>query len=179
MGVIFVVLPAIWTFFYNSRHVKLTCEWRDPSPSWTDRCPLPVLALVLWMAFSAPMMLVMPLTGMGVAPFFGMFISGLAGGLYYIAMGAILAGTAWLLYRLDRRGWWLLLIGVCVCSISGMITYSQHNMLEMYQLMGYPQAQIDQIKKTGLLEGNQMAWMGVFFMLPLLGYLWFIKRYFR
>jgi len=41
-GVIFVLVPAVWTFFYSSRHVKATCEARDPVPRWTDACPLPV-----------------------------------------------------------------------------------------------------------------------------------------
>src|ERR1017187_4823253 len=45
--VIFVVVPAVWTFFYNSRHVKATCEARDPVTRWTDACPLPVLPLCL------------------------------------------------------------------------------------------------------------------------------------
>ena len=30
LGVVFVIVPAVWTFFYNSRHVKATCETRDP-----------------------------------------------------------------------------------------------------------------------------------------------------
>jgi hypothetical protein len=30
-GVLFVILPVVWTFFYNSRHVKATCEMRDPA----------------------------------------------------------------------------------------------------------------------------------------------------
>ena len=29
-GVLFAILPAVWTFFYSSRHVKATCETRDP-----------------------------------------------------------------------------------------------------------------------------------------------------
>ena len=64
-GVFFVVVPAVWTFFYNSRHVKATCEARDPVTRWTDACPLPVLGFCLWTWLAVPMMLVWPLTGHG------------------------------------------------------------------------------------------------------------------
>ena len=40
--VAFVLVPAVWVFFYKSRHVKATCEARDPVTRWTDACPLPV-----------------------------------------------------------------------------------------------------------------------------------------
>ena len=49
--VFFVLVPAVWTFFYNSRHVKATCEARDPVTRWTDACPLPVLGFCLWTWF--------------------------------------------------------------------------------------------------------------------------------
>ena len=178
-GVFFIVVPAVWIFFYRSRHVKATCESRDPVTRWTDACPLPVLALCLWLAFSVPMMLVMPVMGHAVMPFFGMFLTGLPGTLLCLAIAALWACAAWLLYKLDVRGWWLTLIAFVVFMVSAVMTYARHDIIEMYQLMGYPQAQIDQIQKTGLLTGNHMAWMTAFFMVPFLGYILFIKKYLR
>ena len=52
-------------------------------------------------------------------------------------------------------------------------------MLEMYHLMGYPEAQIEQIQKSGLLIGNRMTWLMAFSVLPFLGYLLFIKKILR
>lgn len=178
-GVLFVVLPAIWTFFYNSRHVKATCDARDPVARWTDACPLPVLALCLWLWFSIPMMLLMPIIGHGVAPFFGMFLTGLTGALFYLAIAALWSCASWLLYRLDPRGWWLILIAMCLFMASTLLTYARHDVLEMYHLMGYPEAQIEQIQKLGLLAGNNMVWLTAFSVLPFLVYLFFIKKYFR
>jgi hypothetical protein len=178
-GVFFVLVPAIWTYFYGSRHVKATCETRDPVTRWTDACPLPVLALCLWLAFSAPMMLAMPLMGHGVMPFFGMFLTGLPGTLFCLAIATLWAYAAWLLYKLDVRGWWLILAALVVFMASTVLTYARHDIIEMYQLMGYPQAQMEQMQKTGLLTGNRMAWLMSFSMLPYLGYLLFIKKYFR
>ncbi len=51
--VIFFVLPLIWVLFYQGKHVRATCEARDSVVRWTDRCPLPVLAISLWLAFGA------------------------------------------------------------------------------------------------------------------------------
>jgi hypothetical protein len=176
-GVLFVILPAVWTFFYNSRHVKATCETRDPATRWTDACPLPVLGLCLWLLFSVPMMLVMPLAGHCVMPFFGMFLTGLPGTLFCLAIAALWSYAAWLLYKLDMRGWWLILIAICVFMVSALMTFAQHNMLEMYHLMGYPEAQIEQMQKTGLLVGNRMSWLMLFSVLPFLGYLLFVRKF--
>jgi hypothetical protein len=179
LGVVFIILPAIWTYFYNSRHVKATCEAYDPAPCWTDARPLPVLGLCLWLLFSGLMLLMMPISAHGVAPFFGIFLTGVPGTIFYLVVAALWGYAAWLLYQLDQRGWWLILIAMCVYMASSVITFARHDVLEMYRLMNYPQAQIDQIQKTGLLAGNSMIWMSVFCMVPFLGYLLFIKRYFR
>ncbi|MGO8838560.1 MAG: hypothetical protein ACLQAH_18315 [Limisphaerales bacterium] len=177
-GVFFVILPVVWTFFYSSRHVKATCETRDPITRWTDACPLPVLGLCLWLVSSVPMMLVMPLAGHCVMPFFGMLLTGLPGALLCLAIAALWGYAAWRLYKLDVRGWWLILIALCVFTMSGLVTFAQHDMMEMYRLMGYPEAQIEQIQKIGLLAGHRMIWMMSFSMLPFLGYLFFVRKFF-
>jgi hypothetical protein len=176
-GVFFVILPAVWTFFYNSRHVKATCETRDPVTRWTDVCPLPVLGLCLWLAFSVPMMLLMPIAGHVVLPFFGMFLTGVPAAVLYLAIAFIWSYAAWSLYKLEQRGWWLILIALCVFMVSGLLTYARHDVVEMYHLMGYPEAQIGQMQKTGLLTGNRMSWLMAFSVLPFLGYLLFIKKF--
>jgi hypothetical protein len=176
-GVFFVILPAVWTFFYNSRHVKATCETRDPVTRWTDACPLPVLGLCLWFLLSVPMMLIMPFAGHCVMPFFGTFLTGVPGALLCLAVAALWSYAAWLLYKLDVRGWWLILIALCVFMVSSLVTFAQHDMMEMYRLMNYPAAQIEQMQKTGLLTGNRMSWLMSFSVLPILGYLLYIKKF--
>ena len=179
LGIFLVLLPAVWIYFYKSPHVKATCEARDPVTRWTDTCPLPVLALCLWLLFAVPMLLLMPIMGHGVMPFFGMFLTGLAGSLLCLVMAALWAYAAWLLYKLDARGWWLILIAFLVFMLSTLLTYARHDMIEVYHLMGYPEAQIEQIKNAGLLTGHRMNWLMLFFTVPLLVYIFFIKKYFR
>jgi hypothetical protein len=178
-AVMFVILPAIWTFFYSSRHVKATCDARNPMKTWTDACPLPVLGLCLWAMFSVPMMLLMPIAGHCVAPFFGIFLTGVPAGIFYLALAALWTFSAELLYKLDVRGWWLILIAMCAGMASSLVTFAQHDIMEMYRLMNYPEAQMQQLQKFGLFAGNGMLWMTLFSALPFFGYLLFIKRYFR
>jgi hypothetical protein len=178
-GFFLIVLPAIWTFFYSSRHVKLTCEWRDPVVRWTDACPLPVLGLCLWLAVSAISMVGMAAMPYLAAPFFGMFLSGVAARGIFLLFGGCSLYAAGLLYRLDMRGWWLALGTWVLFMLSSIITYSQHDILEVYRLMHYPDAQVAQIQKTGLLDGHTMVWFTPICTLPLLGYLFFIRRCLR
>jgi hypothetical protein len=179
LGVFFVILPSVWTVFYCSRHVKATCETRDPETRWTDACPLPVLGLSVLLMVSAPMMLLMPMSGHCVLPFFGVFLTGIPGAVFCLIFAAVWAYAAWLLYKLEQRGWWLVLIVFFVNLVSGLLTFARHDMMDMYRLMDYPEAQLEQIQKSGMVIGNHMAWIMLFSMLPVLGYLLFIRKFFR
>ena len=79
-----------------------------------------------------------------------------------LAIAALWSYAAWLLYKLDVRGWWLILIALCVFMVSALMTLAQHDMMEMYRLMGYPEAQMEQMQKSGLLIGNRMNWLMAF-----------------
>jgi len=179
LGVFFVLLPVVWVFFYKSPHVKATCEARDPVTRWTDACPLPVLALCLWLLFGVPMLLLMPVVGHGVMPFFGIFLTGLLGSLLCLAVAGLWVYASWLLYKLDVRGWWLILIAFIIFTLSAVVTYARHDLIEMYRLMGYPEAQIEQIQRVGLMTGHNIIWLTMSFMLPFLAYILFVKKYFK
>jgi hypothetical protein len=177
-GVIFLVLPAIWTFFYASRHVKATCEYRHPNPCWTDACPLPVLALVLWLAYGAVAMGLMPMFGFTVVPFFGTFVTGWPGAFCFLLVAAVLLGAGVLCYRLDMRGWWLVTMAYGVMMISNLITYSIHDVMDMYRLMHFPPNELAQLQASGFFSGNRILWLTALCMVPFLGYLLFVRRYF-
>jgi len=181
-GVLFVLLPAVWTFFYHSRHVKATCEVRDPVPRWTDACPLPVLGLCLMLAVSVPMFLLMPVAFHGVVPFFGTFLSGLPGSLLCLALACVWGYAAWWLYQLQARGWWLIFVAFVLFLLSSLLTYARHDPMEIYGLMGYTPAQLEQLNQfnqTGLLTSSHMTWLMVISMTPFLIYLLWIKKFFR
>ena len=180
VGFFFVLMPGAWMFFYSSRHVKATCETHDPVTRWTDACPLPVLGLALWLSVSALMTLLNPLIQKHcVLPFFGTFLTGLPVALFCAVVAALWGYAGWLLYRVKPLGWWLVLFVTVALTLSHILTFAHHNMIEMYQLMGYPPEQIEQIQKIGLFTDGHAMWMALFFFLLMLAYLIFIKKYFR
>lgn len=175
IAVLFVILPLIWALFYSSKNARATCEFRDPITRWTDRCPLPVLAISLWAAFSALSMCIMPAMH-SVAPFFGLLLSGVAGAVFYLCLAAIWAYAGWRLYHLDLRGWWIVVVALVLFAISSAITYSRHDLGEVYARMGYGVQETAQIQ--GLIGSHFPVWSSLIFVVPLLGYFFYIRRFF-
>jgi hypothetical protein len=176
-GVIGVLLPAVWIFFYGSKHVKATCEANDPVERWTDRCPLPVLAASIWTAFGAASMLLMATLYRGAIPLFGAFVFGPLGSALCVVLAAVWGYAAWALYKLNRIGWWVIVFGIIVFSVSAFVTYSHHDLVELYTRMGYPKSQIDLIQKYRFMNGQTMQWFTLGGTIPFLGYLLFIRRF--
>jgi len=177
--IFFIAVPLVWILFYQSRNVKATCEARHPAPGWTDRCPLPVLAVCIWLGFSVPTLLVMCFMAHPVMALFGTFLTGAPAAIVYVVMAAIWGYGAWSLYRLEPLGWWIVTIAMCVMSASSLITFSRHNMMEMYQQMQMPAAQLNLLQHSPLLEGNRMLILMCVSIVVFLGYLLFIRRYIR
>lgn len=179
-SIFLVVLPGVWVWFYNSIHVKMTCEVRDPVARWTDRCPLPVLAVSLWTVATLPMMVVQALTGYAIVPLFGLLLSGFVGGIFFALLAVIWAISGVLMYLLDVRGLWLMLGTMVLIFISSIITYSLHDLTDIYQLLHYPPSMIAQMDKIQILHsrGLLVGTMVVFFI-PFLAYLIYLFRFFR
>lgn len=178
MFVIMVLIPGVWVLFYRSRNVKVTCEVEDPVERWTDRCPLPVIGLSLWIASAIPSLVFMALGYKAVVPFFGNFLVGPGGMAIYLVLAALWAYAARALYQLRWSGWWIVAVSVVLFGVSAFLTYSRHDIMELYELMGYPAEQMAELKKFNFLSGQTMAWMMSGFVVPLLGYLIFVRRYF-
>lgn len=176
--VMYVLIPGILVLFYRSKHVKATCEVRDPVFRWTDRCPLPVLAVSLWAAVGAVTMLAFPFVYKGVLPFFGVFLSGVSGSAFCLAIAALWGYAARSLYHLQLTGWWIMLVGATLSGVSGFITYMRHDLIEVYRLMGYPEAQIAQLQQLNVFHGPMLAWGTLIFTLPFVIYLLFVRRFF-
>lgn len=178
MSVILVVVPGVQVFFYSSRHVRATCEARNAGPCWTDTCPLPVLAVACWLWLGAAMMLCFPVAYNGVMPVFGTLVSGLPGGLIAISFAGwwFWLGRMW--YQRRVAGWRMLTATMLALGISSLITFSRLDMVEMYQKMGYPEAQIEMIRRQGLISSQFMLWISTAWLTPILGYLLWVKHFF-
>lgn len=94
MAVIYILLPGLFLIFYQRTSVWATCQRRDPKTRWTERCPLPLLALSIMLGYSAVFMPFQLTYGGGVAPFFGSLVSGAAGAAMILAAAVIMAFLA-------------------------------------------------------------------------------------
>ena len=177
--VIYVIIPAVLVFFYQSRHVKATCEARDPVRRWTDACPLPVLAVSLMLGFAAVWMPPMIVLYHSVVPFFGCFLSGAPGAVVLVVTMIAYLIAARALYKLNVVGWWIALLGFGLWLISALLTLARADLVQMYELMNFPKAQLEVLRQIGFLQGHGMLVFMFISWLPFFGFLFYIKKYFK
>jgi hypothetical protein len=179
MFCIYILLPAVFLVFYHRASVWAFCQRRDPQVRWTDRCPMPVLALSLLLAFSVVSMLSMPAYGC-VMPLFGHYVSGAVGGVVMVLIALILAYLAWGTYRLRMAAWWGTLLLWIVGTANAAIMFLRTDLIEMYEKMGMPETQLEMIRKSGLTEvaSRWGPWALLVTGVLWLGYLLYIRRYF-
>jgi hypothetical protein len=179
LACIYVLLPGVFLVLCHHESVRATCRRRDPKVLWTDRCPMPVLALSLVLAAS-----VVSMSSLGAfrwaMPLFGVLVSGVAGAAWALLIALVLAYLAWGIYRLRWTAWWgTLLIGIAG-TVNLVVTYLRTDLMEMYEKTGMPIDQIELIRKTGIVEmmSRWGPWMGFVSGVGWVGYLLFIRRYF-
>jgi len=176
---IYIVLPGLLVLFYRGYNVKATFEAKDPSVPWTDRVPAPVLALTLLLAGGAAATL------MGlfyrVFPLFGRFLTGAPAILGILATGALCAALAWGVYQRRLAAWWACAILFILGCVNGAFLFRPGGIREMYEAMGMPAAQVQQVDQMGILEmySNPAVWaLFVALWLVFLGFLIWVRRFF-
>jgi hypothetical protein len=179
MVVLFVLIPLALVLFYQRQDVRATCEARDPATHWTDRCPLPVLGLSMWLALGGVFLVLMPAAYHGVAPFFGILISGIPGSVFYLCVAALFFYLARALYLLEPASWWLTLGLMVLFGLSNTLTLAHVDLLDMYRQMGYPEAQIKQLQSYNIFDKKVMVAFSALGFIPPLVYLLYLRKFFR
>ena len=174
---IYIFLPGTFILFYRSRHVKATCEFKDPHTRWTDKCPLPVLALSILMGFLAYSMIWAAFYG-SVFPLFGVLVNGAPGAAVVLLMTCLLGYLTWGIYRLRISAWWGTFGLMIFWAVSGMITFSRVGLVEMYQKMGFPEEQLELLRQMGIVDKSFTVWSIGIGTAVWLGFLLYLKRYF-
>jgi len=158
MVIFYIIIPGAFVLFYGSKHTKATCEQRDPHVRWTDKCPLPVLALSLMSGCSAACMPLMGFYGWAI-PFFGSILSGPVGAGVALVGAVLLGYVAWGTYRLRTNAWWCAVSLVIIWGVSSGITFSRVSLMEFYENMNFPAQQLAMMKQLTL---TQSPWMVLF-----------------
>lgn len=178
IGVFYVGIPIAVILFYRSRHVKRTCEVRDPVERWTDRCPLPVLAVVLVLGYTVVALLAALIQFGHAFPLFGAFVTGVPSYiLWFLVIGTMVWATIGF-YRLDPRVWWGYLALMMLFTVNTAVTFSRGGLLDFYRAAGMPDAQLALMEHMPMVRGNGFLWMMIPGTVLLIGYLIFLRRYF-
>jgi hypothetical protein len=178
LACIYILLPALFLLGYHRASVRATCQRRNPQSCWTDRCPMPVLALSILSALSVVSMSSMAAYGW-VMPVFGVMLSGATGAAVILLLTLVLAYLAWGTYRLQMAAWWGMLLLSIVGSLN-MVAFPPPDLMKMYEKMQMPAAQLEMMRKSGMIEmmSRWMPWMGLIGGVLWLGYLLYVRRYF-
>ncbi len=102
---ILVIVPGVFILFYRRNSVIRTVEKYDHKERWTDKCPLPLLALCFILCFTGLFPLFTTSTGLA-APFFCAVIKGLPAAVLLIANAVICIYLAVQIYKKKNRSWY-------------------------------------------------------------------------
>jgi len=177
MAFILIVIPGSFILFYSSRHVKATCEQRDPHVRWTDKTPLPVITLSSIFGAVAISMLFLALYRWAI-PFFGIVLSGIPGAVVVLIYVVLFAYAAWGTYKLRKRAWWCGLVLTIASGVSVVMTFSRVSLLDFYEKMDMPRESLEIIKEFGMLQGSTYLFVWGLMIIGFLGFLFYTKRYF-
>jgi len=173
--VFYVIIPGALVLFYGNKNVKATCESWDPQVRWTDKCPLPVLAISLIFGFWAGSMLFIGFYGW-VIPFFGVILSGIAGAGVVLVITLLLGYVAWGTYRLSIKAWWGAVLLTITWAISTIITFSHVSVWDFYEKMNFPKPQLDMMRQHDM--GSTIVLFFGIWTVGFLGYLIYTRKYF-
>ncbi len=175
----YIILPTVFLLVCHHESVRATCQRRDPKIPWTDRCPMPVLALSILLALSVVSMGSVVAYG-PVMPLFGVFLTGATGAVAILLISLVLAYLAWGTYRLQIAAWWGMVLLWIGGTINGVLTFSRTDLLELYEKAGLPADQLEMMRKMGIVE-SMSRWgplLGLIGGAVWLGYLLYVRRYF-
>jgi len=176
--IVLVVVPIAFVVFYSREDVAATCRDRDPVEPWTDRTPLPVLGASLVFFVGALYLLA---TGVStpVFPFFGRYVTGIAGAVCFFLLAALDTYLAVALFRLKSVAWWIAVLTVPVRLFSMGYTYARADLMQAYSKMGLSDAQLQMMQSSPLLRSHVILWWSLVSLVIFFGYLLWVKRYFK
>jgi hypothetical protein len=163
--------------FFGRRDVLATCEARHAEPSWSDRCPAPVLVVCACLAFDAIRDVAMLLTG-SVVPFFATALEGFSSSIEITFWASVCVFVSIVTFRLRPYAYWLNLFMALFALADAVVFFCTPNaLLDYYRKSGCSENQILAIQKTAsfYFQPYTVIGPGLLFLFYLLS----IKRYFK
>jgi hypothetical protein len=176
LSVVYLVIPGLYVWFFRSPHVRATLDYFDPAPAWTDRCPQPVLALSVGLAFAAVMSL--SFLPYAVFPFFGLILTGPAAIAAVVVSAVLMGWLAWETFRLTPRGWWATLAMSIVLPLAAAVTLLRVNPVDIYRAAGMSEEQLAMLARMESLHGPGAAIVTLVIGAACVVYVVYLRKYF-
>ncbi len=172
----YILPPVVFILFYQRSDVRATVEARDPRPRWTDRVPIPVLAVSLVLAFGA--IVLIGNIGRSIVPIFGRTLTGPAATLTLVALAALLGWLSVQFYRLKESAWWTLILLQIIGGVAGVLTLVRTDFNALYERMGLMTPQLRAMHLEQVFS-NPWLWsvLGIAWTLYFAFLIW-LRRYF-
>jgi hypothetical protein len=135
-----IALPAVILWLVKSDEVRLTVEHFDPTPRWTDRCPIKILGLSITLHLAG----VLFAFGIFYAafPIAGVLLRGVPAILAVLVIAGLLILAGYWVYKLETRGWWLGLLTITIVTLAMIPSALLVPPTEVYRAMGTPEEQL-------------------------------------
>ena len=173
-GLFGILAPGALIGLYSGQDVRATLAARDPRERWTDRIPLPLLGLSVWLGFGAVSSL---LTVFHPVLLFGSkILTGPVAILVFLVNGGIMGAVAVGLARRSRTAWWVGILTFVVWGVWSAVTVPRVDVDELMRATGGvqpPQApdMLALFHDPRFLGGMILIW------LVMVGYFLYARRY--
>lgn len=141
-----LVFPLAAILFYSLKGVQTTCERRNPGPCWTDRSPLPLMAMGFVSGFGVSTVLLGATTNY-VVFVFGRIWTGFPGFVVVAALASACGYVGWGAFTRKMPAWWAAYAVILLTSSSMMLTFAELEMDRLYERMGYSPDQIASLQQ--------------------------------
>ncbi|HEY1921753.1 MAG TPA: hypothetical protein VGG44_03225, partial [Tepidisphaeraceae bacterium] len=176
-GFLFVAIPGVYVWFYRKPEVKAALEHFDPAPRWTDRCPIPALAIVMVLMCYAVMTLVA--IPQAIMPVFGTVLHGPFAMVLQLILVVVAIILAKLAFQCRPSGWW----GTTGLLILLMIAYAMTSLRSdqpaMYRAAGFDAQQVELMSRMQSSRPFGFLIIQLISTLLMLGYLAYVRKYFN
>jgi len=173
-----VIVPIALVIFYGRKDVEETVRHRDAKERWTDRTPLPVLGASVALFTGSVYMLMVGLTT-PLFPFFGHYLTGIAGTLCFMLWAAVDFYLSVALFRRQSSGWWIAALIVPLRLFSMILTYGRADLMQAYAKVGMSSEELRMLNANPMFRSHVILWWSLLSLVLFYGYLLWLKRYFK
>jgi hypothetical protein len=173
---VLALVPLSFILFYSRQGVRRTFETRDPTPTWVDERPLPILAVALALWVGGAGLVVTAVQGKTIP--FGYVMTGWPAVAIMTLNGLIWIWLGRQIYWMTRSGWWANLIWGTVAHLSAWIGLRRLGSAMLYPFTeGRSDSQLIPFART--LDGSKGEWLVAASLAIWIGTLVWLRRYYH